>query len=230
MTAAPPTHAPAALGSPCSVAPATPILFADHGCPFAHRVLALLAHLGTPVERRESSIGAKPEGLDRYSSSKRIPLLVHGSLVLTESRVIIEHLADYHAFADAYPAELDARSLHRHAMVWMDRVIVPLLFGRAHAAGDEAPLDDALTAVALATATHPPTPCLLALHVAPMWLRFRWSQPTGAVTRAVEARAALCNWLDATIELACVTRTAPDPVSHLQDLARAQLHRESRTS
>jgi len=79
------------------------ILFSDRGCAFAHRVRALLDHLQCPVDLRESMVGEKPEALYQYSSSGRSPLLVHGDLVLMESRVMLEHLAEYYAFEDSYP-------------------------------------------------------------------------------------------------------------------------------
>jgi len=201
---------------------AAPILFSDRGCPFAHRVLALLDHLGAPVERRETAVGAKPAGLEQYSAAKRIPLLVHGDLVLTESRVIAEHLAEYHSFADAYPDDVATRSRHRHAMALLDLTIVPVLFGRKQIAIGDLQLDDALRALAAATESTTPRPCLLSLHAAPMWLRLRWWQPTGTVARAVQARPTLQAWLDATIELACVNRTAPDREAHTDDLVRAR--------
>ncbi len=198
------------------------ILFSDRGCPFAHRPLALLEHLGCEVERRESMIGQKPDGLAQYSPSGRIPLLVHGDLVLTESRVMLEHLAEHHAFADAYPADLRARSAHRHAMAVVDDFLAPRLFGRTHTEADGLRLGDVLRTLEEATATVPPRPSLLTLHVAPIWLRFRLWHPTHAVTRAVEARSTLSGWLDAALELGCLRRTAPDPVTHREDLARAR--------
>ena len=82
------------------------ILFSDRGCPFTHRVLAFFEHLGCPPDLRESTVGEKPEGLSQYSASGRIPLLVHGDLVLTESRVMLEHLADYYEFQESYPPDL----------------------------------------------------------------------------------------------------------------------------
>lgn len=204
-----------------SVRSAPPMLFCDRGCPFAHRVLALLDHLGCPVDLRESLVGHKPAGIGRYSASGSIPLLVHGDLVLTESRVMLEHLAEHLAFADAYPADLGARTLHRHAMAMVDNVLAPLLH-RTPADADKPRLGEALTALEVATATVAPRPCLLAFHVAPIWLRFRWWHPGGPVIRAVEAHAALCVWLDAAAQLDCITRTAPDLVEHCEDFARAR--------
>lgn len=200
----------------------TPILFSDRGCPFTHRALALLDHLGVPVECREAPVGSKPVGVEQYSAASNIPLLVHGELVLTESRVITEYLAEYYGFEAAYPDDVTARSLHRHAITLVDRTIVPALFGRTRVAVDDPGLDDVLTTLEKATATGSSRPCLLALHVAPMWLRVQWWQPNGTIARAVQARPLLRAWLDAAIALACVTRTAPDRAAHLADLARAR--------
>ena len=198
------------------------ILFADRGCPFAHRVLALFAHLGCRPDLRESRVGEKPDGLDRYSSSGVIPLLVHGDFVLTESRVMLEHLAEHYAFADAYPVDLKTRSLHRHAMAVVDVFLAPLLFDKTDDAVDSARLEDALQILEQATASVAPQPHLLAMHSAPIWWRFRLWHPTHVVTQAIEARTALCAWLDTALALDCLTRTAPDPDAHRQDFVRSQ--------
>ena len=134
---------------------------------------------------------------------------------------MLEYLAEYYAFVDAYPAELGARSLHRHAMAVVDDYIAPLLF--VHTDVDGPRLDDALHALEKATTTVAPLPNLMAIHIAPIWLRFRVWHPGHAVTRAIEARHALCNWFDAALQLDCLKCTAPDPVTHQQDLARARL-------
>jgi glutathione S-transferase len=167
-----------------------PILFADRGCPFAHRVLATLVQLGVPFERREAEVGGKPRGLERHSPSGRVPILVHDGLVLAESRVTIEYLAERYGLPGALPLDLATRTLHRHAMAVADDQLVPSLLRRGPALS-EPRLGEALAALAVATETVPPRAHLLALHLAPLWVAFRSWQPTGAVTRAIEARPAL---------------------------------------
>jgi glutathione S-transferase len=198
------------------------ILFADRGCPFAHRVLALLEHLGCPPDLRESMVGEKPDGVEQYSANGVIPLLVHDDLVLRESRVMLEHIAEHYAFVDAYPVDLVARSRHRQAMAVVDDFLAPLLFDRTDADVDGPRLGDALLTLEAATATGAPQPQLLAMHIAPIWLRFQLWHPAHAVTRAIEARPVLCGWLDAALQLDCLRRTAPDPVTHLHDVAAAR--------
>lgn len=119
-------------------------------------MLALLDHLGCPPDLRESMVGEKPEGLYQYSSSGHIPLLVHGDLVLTESRVMLEHLAEHYGLDEAYPADLGARSLHRHAMAVVDVFLAPLLFTPTDTDVDAPGLDDALRALEDATASAAP--------------------------------------------------------------------------
>lgn len=205
-----------------SIGASPPVLFYDRGCPYAQRVLALCDYLGCPIELRQSHVGHKPAGVQRYSASGALPLLVHGDLVLTESRVMIEHLAELHRFAEAYPADLGARTLHRHAMALVDNVLGPVLLGRTRADVDGPRFRETLDAIEAATATAPPGPSLHTMHVAPIWLRFRLWQPTGDVTRAIESRPALCRWLDAAVRVGCVARTAPDTATHLEDLATAR--------
>lgn len=208
--------------SPSPLVGPPPLLFFDRGCPFAHRVLALLEHLGLATDRRMSRVGNKPDGLEHYSPSGRIPLLVHTGLVLTESRVMLEHLAEYYGFVDAYPASLGIRSLHRNAMAVVDDCLVPLLMGRGHAESDEPRLDEALSSLEKATAPVAPRPCLLTFQVTPIWGAFRSWQPSGAVTRAIETRAGLRGWLDAAARLDCLARTAPDSATLAEDIAGAR--------
>ena len=133
---------------------------------------------------------------------------------------MLEHLAEYYQFKESYPADLDARSRHRHAMAVIDDFVVPVLFGRAYA--DAQRLDDTLRSLEDAVAATAPQACLLAFHVAPIWLRFRLWCPAHAVTRAIEARGALCGWFDAANQLDSLKRTAPDPATHKEDLIRAR--------
>ena len=198
------------------------ILFADRGCPFAHRVLALFDHLGHAPDLRESMVGEKPTGLEQYSASGAIPLLVDDDLVLTESRVMLDHLAEHYSFTDAYPANQRTRSLHRLSMALVDNFLAPLLFTQEDAYVDSLHLEDVISTLEAATLSATPQANLLAMHVAPIWLRFQWWLPLHQVTRTIEARRELCDWLDAAVQLDCLQNTQPDPVLHEEDLGRAR--------
>ena len=205
------------------LSPSRPVIFADRGCPFAHRVLALLDHLGVASDLREAHAGQLPEELTRWSPSGRMPLLVHGAVTIGESRVMLELLAEEYAFESAYPRALRDRTLQQHAMALMDGTVVPWL------TRDEATLNEARLAECLdvfeGVALAPPEPCLLAFHFAPMWLRFQWWRPEGAVTRAIRGRPKLEGWLDGAAKLAAVVRTAPNQAENLADFhAVSALH------
>ena len=197
-------------------------LYSDRGCPFAHRVLALLDHLGLPFERHESKLGEKPDGLARYSASETIPLLVHGDLVLTESRVMLEYVADRFGFAGAFPSDLASRARHRHAMAVVDDFLAPHLLRASLADTERARLEDSLRALEAATAGSESGPSLLAFHVAPIWLRYRWWKPASPIIRAVEAHPSLSRWLDAAVALDAVASTAPDHAADAAEIERAR--------
>jgi glutathione S-transferase len=184
-----------------------PRLFADRGCPFAHRVLALLEQLDLALELSESPVGQKPEGLEKWSPSGRIPLLVHGDVVIGESRVIMEYLAEAYAFESAYPSALVERTMHRHAMAIVDDFVTPRLF-REDAIAD-ARIEECLDVLQRVTDASRPVPCLLVFHLAPLWLRFKWWRPESAVTAAIARRKDLATWLDGATHLPAVQRTAP---------------------
>jgi len=193
-----------------------PVLFSDRGCPFAHRVLALLRHLEVPHDSHEARLGELPADLTRLSPSGRIPLLVHGEVVIGESRVILEHLAEAYGMEDAYPRLLAARTRARHAMALLDVFVAPTLT-RAEAGLGEARLAECLDVLASVSEEAAPSPGLLAFHVAPIWLRLQWWHPEGPVTRAILRRPELAAWLDATTQLEAVARTTPDRAENVAD-------------
>lgn len=196
-----------------------PLLLADRGCPFAHRALALLDHLNVERDLRESAIGQLPEGIEQWSPTGRIPLLVDGDVVIGESRVMLEHLAEAHGFADAFPRELSARTMHRHAMALFDVVLVSRLL-RDDGKGNAARLEECLDVFERVMRT-PPAPSLLAFHFAPIWLRFQWWHPEGAITRAILRRPSLASWLDEATRLPAVVRTSPDREENVADYRAA---------
>lgn len=198
------------------IALARPLLFSDRGCPFAHRVLALLHHLGVPHDVKEAAVGELPEGLARFSPSARIPLLVHGTIVIGESRVMLEHLAEAYAFQDAYPRAQTERTEARHAMALLDVFIAPTLTRLELRVGDArlAECLDVFERVALPT---PPSPSLLAFHFAPVWQRLSWWHPDGLVTSAIHRRPALASWLGEAAGLEAIVRTSPTRADNVAD-------------
>ncbi|MBK7580484.1 MAG: glutathione S-transferase N-terminal domain-containing protein [Myxococcales bacterium] len=195
------------------------MLFMDRGCPFAHRVLALLEHLGVGYDSHEAPLGALPEGLSRWSPSGRIPLLIHGGVTIGESRVMLEHLAEAYGFDSAYSDVLNERTLERHAMALMDGSVAPWLT-RDDAEPEPTRLAECLDV--FEGVTHsPPGPGLLSFHFAPVWLRFQWWWPDGLITRAIRDRRTLAAWLDQAAQLPAVVRSAPSQAENVADFRAA---------
>lgn len=191
------------------------LLLSDRGCPFAHRVRALLAYLDVDYDQVESMPGSHPSELARWSPSKRIPLLVHRGVGIGESRVMLDLVAETHAFADAYPTCPLERALHREAMAIVDDKLAPTL-------AEEQPLRPARLAECLDRLAHvarttPPAPCLLTFHVAPIWLRLQWWRPQGQVTRAIAERPVLVEWFDAATALPSIVATTPPRAENIAD-------------
>jgi len=199
-----------------ATSPPRPLLVFDRGCPFSHRVLALLDHLAVAHDSRDARLGQRPAGLERWSPSGRLPLLVHGALTIGESRVMLDPLAEAYGFAAGYPGDLTHRTSQRHAMAFIDGFFAPRLFR------DEPPLDEVrlaeyLDALERTTGLAPPAPSLFAFHAAPIWLRFQWWHPDGEITRAIRARGALAAWLDGAARIPAVNRTAPRREDNTRD-------------
>lgn len=187
------------------------ILFGDAGCPFARRVTSLCMHLRVPLDVRESEIGSPPSELADHVSGKRLPVLVDDDLVLLESRVMLEHIADRFAFADAYPTELSARSRDRNAMALVDDYFAPMLFGASRAEPDALRFADAFRALHDAIRADASHPRLLTFHVAPILACFRLWHPMHPVTQAVRSHPAVGAWVDAALSIDALTRTALAP-------------------
>lgn len=181
----------------------------------------MLDYLDVAFNRREAALGTKPAGIERYSPSGRIPLLVHEGLTISESRVILDYLAGRYGFADAYPDDLVPRTRHRYAIAVADDVLAPLLFPGA-VADNELRTTEVLDAMEAATATVRPGASMLAMHLGPLWFAFRAWHPGGPTTRAIRARPALHEWLEAAAALPFVTRSATDPAIVARDLRRAR--------
>jgi len=178
-------------------------------------VRALFAHLGVGYDLVESAPGTTPPELTRWSPALRAPFLVQEGTGVGESRVMLELLAETHAFARAYPSHPLDRALHREAMAIVDEKLAPqLVHDRPLRSAHLTEYLDRLTHVARTT---PAAPCLLAFHVAPVWLRFQWWRPRGQITEAIRGRPTLVDWLDAIAALPAVASTSPTREDCIED-------------
>lgn len=185
------------------------VLYADYGCPYAHRVLALMALLDVEHTLQLVPHGTPPSPAPKGTQLSRIPLFVAGELVLTESRVINEYLVERFGYADAFPADTEQRARHRYALALVDEYFAP---------GYVAPLDArgrsylaASLEVFEAAMTSGPRPSLFALHAATGW-RFvsRSARQLTNVVPIFETRPTLVAWLDEVAAHPCIVSTSPD--------------------
>lgn len=191
------------------------LLFADRGCPFAHRVRALFTHLGVEHEVVEAPPGTHPPELARWSPTHRIPLLVLHGVGIGESRVMLDLVAETHAFAQAYPPRALDRALHREVMAIVDEKLAPALTHEPLL--PPARLAEYLDRLAHVARSSPASPCSLTFHIAPIWLRLQWWRPHGQVTKAIRERPTLVDWLDASASLPAVVATSPAQANSIED-------------
>lgn len=189
-------------------------VYSDFGCPFAHRVLAILTELGLEFEHHESEIGVHPKGLELHSPSGRLPILVHGDLVLGESVVILEYLADRFGFDAPFHRDSASRARQREVLAMVDVHLTPLVFTSGEPP-DMARFEEFLDVLTRAILPGPAP--LLTFVLGPVWLRLRWKGDSADFMRSIRARPLLEDWLDAMADQKSVTDTAP---------ARAAVRRE----
>jgi glutathione S-transferase len=94
------------------MSPHPPLTLVSHPlCPYVQRVAIALSEKGTPFERREVDLAAKPAWFTAISPTGKVPLLQAGDAVLFESAVILEYLEETLPNA-MHPAEPLARAEH----------------------------------------------------------------------------------------------------------------------
>jgi len=189
-------------------------LFSAEICPFAQRTRALLARLGEPYELREVDLEDRdPELLERSPTGK-VPLLIDGDLVLYESTVVNDYLAEKLGYERAYALDAGQRARERLAMNRWDAGVLPGFYRTLRP--DQGLEDDARRRLAHEVAELARTVAgsaegsLLAFHVAPFWARMTWLREDSPVPALVEADGALTAWLEKSLALEAVQKTLPD--------------------
>jgi glutathione S-transferase len=185
------------------------LFFAD-GCPYAHRTRALLTLLGQPFSPEVVDLKNKSPQFLALSPTGAVPLLEDDGLVLFESAVINEYLAEKFAWPHAFSADLRQRARERLMMKRFDDLIVSTFF---QSVKDPAVLEQKpnwrreVTILGEVVRDRAPA-SLLGLHIAPHWLRMNWLAPGSAMLTAM--RDAAGAWLEAVVTLPAVVSTSPD--------------------
>ncbi|MEN9799629.1 MAG: hypothetical protein RL653_3326 [Pseudomonadota bacterium] len=185
-------------------------LFFSEGCPYAQRTRALIDHLGQPCELEALDLAHKPAHFLALSPTAAVPLLLDEGLVLYESAIINEYLAERLGWRDAWSADVRQRAVERLAMKRFDEFLAPLFFQalKDPSLPDARPAWRKEVGLLRTAAAGRPGASLLGFHLAPHVLRMRWLQPDSQVLRALEDEAG--DFLSAALTLPAVVRTSPD--------------------
>jgi glutathione S-transferase len=185
-------------------------LYFSEGCPYAQRTRALLEHLGQPFQGVQVDLAHKPAHFLALSPTAAVPLLEDEGLVLYESSVINEYLAERLGWAAAWSRDVRHRALERLAMKRFDELVAPLFFQalKDPSALEARPAWRREVAQLRTAVDGRPAASLLGFHLAPHVLRMKWLQPDSQVIRALEEAAG--DFLAAALTLPAVVRTSPD--------------------
>ena len=94
-------------------------------CPFAMRVRMTLHEKGIPFEVKEEDLkNFSPELRAKHPEAK-VPVLVHGGLVVYESAIITEYLEDAFPQVSLMPVEAGARAEVRLWTYWCNQILKP---------------------------------------------------------------------------------------------------------
>jgi glutathione S-transferase len=200
-------------------------LFSAQGCPFAQRSRALLTLLNEPFELEEIDLANKPAHFLALSPTGRVPMMQDDGLLLYESAIINEYLADKRGWAGAWAKDVGLKARQRLAMVQWDNVVLPAFFGSLKdkgalegAAGER--IDRELAELEKTAQASGGVECLLGLHLAPFWQRVSWHREDSPLAGRVERHAALVRWLDAAVALPAVQKTSPNREATVAALRR----------
>lgn len=192
-------------------------LYMHPACPFAHRPRALLARFDVEHEEVEIDLDDRPEEFLSLTPTGKVPLLVEGDLVLYESSIVDEYLADRFDWDRAWPDDPAARARQRLAMERWDAVVLPAWYRSLKEGGPiaveerqavEGELEQLDRTIRLRTGDGADT--LLGFHCATHWIRIRALADYSEVHERIRERTASAEWLDRAADLDAVRATSPD--------------------
>jgi glutathione S-transferase len=212
-------------------------LYSAEICPFAQRTRALLLHLDAPYESREIDLRNKAQDFTDISPTGKVPLLVDDTVLLYESSVINEYLADKLEFAGALPEGAGPKARMRLAMKQFDLTVLPAFYrsvfswgktreiGAIHDAGKI----DAELAVLEQTLSElmPEAPSLALFHFGPFWRRMDGLRELSQFADMIDARPALRAQFDRASEHTTVVATGVPPDELLRTYREYAISRAS---
>jgi glutathione S-transferase len=97
--------------------------------PYAMSVYVTLLEKGIDFQIHRVNLEAAEHLSDSYarlSLTRRVPTLVHGDMVLTESSAISEYLEDLFPHSRVYPADPVSRAKARQVQAWLRSDLLPI--------------------------------------------------------------------------------------------------------
>jgi glutaredoxin len=185
-------------------------LFFAEGCPYAQRTWALLKRLGVPYEAITVDLLNKSVEFLALSPTGAVPLIQDDELVLFESAVINEYLAEKFAWSAAFSGDVKQRARERLAMKRFDELLVPVFFQRLKDASvlEAKPSWRREVALLGETVKQSVPGSLIGLHVATHWLRMGWLAPKSPMVVAIRESAGA--FFEAASTLPEIVSTTPD--------------------
>ncbi len=191
------------------------LYYADE-CPYAQRVRALLRHLGMAFQGVRVDLAARPVEFLDLSPTGKVPLLVDGPLILHESSIICDYLAEKAGWHDAWGRDLVLRTQQRLAMRRFEDFLLPFHYqsmrdpsGLTMEKIRELRLE--LTRFVETIRRSGSTPVNMpGFLLAPFWARIRWMGAHAPVLSLIMENISLVSWLESTLEVAAIRETLPD--------------------
>ncbi len=191
-------------------------IFSAAICPYAQRTRALLTHLDIPFEVQEVDLSHRDPELLRLSPTGRVPFLRDGDLVLYESQVINDYLAEINNWNEAYASNPILRARQKLAMKQWDSIVLPAFY---QSLKKSSILDDDTRSniekeldfmAGTAEQMGEDINNLVAFHIAPFWARMDWLREYSPIANLIDTRPHLKSWCDATVALKAVQETLPE--------------------
>ena len=102
---------------------------AQYASPYAMSVFVALTAKQVPFELRTVDLGARAHLAPAFadlSRTRRVPTLVNGDFVLSESSAIAEYIEDAFPGAALYPADARQRARARQVQAWLRSDLMPI--------------------------------------------------------------------------------------------------------
>lgn len=97
--------------------------------PYVTSVFVTLEEKGLPYSLKKVDLSNKDDDFLQQATTLRVPLLIHGELLLTESSAITEYLEDAYPapdYAAVYPNDVKQRAIARQVQAWLRSDLLPI--------------------------------------------------------------------------------------------------------